>query len=45
MRSPIPSVEDGVRRRLTAWFGAEVDEWLDELPSALASLAERWQIE
>jgi streptomycin 6-kinase len=45
MRSPVPSLEDGVRRRLTARFGAEVDEWFDELPSVLSSLAERWQVE
>lgn len=45
MRSPVPSVEDGVRRRLTARFGAEVDEWFDELPGVLSSLAERWQVE
>jgi streptomycin 6-kinase len=45
MRSPVPSVGDGVRRRLTARFGAEVDEWFDELPGVLSSLAERWQVE
>jgi streptomycin 6-kinase len=45
MRSPVPSVGDGVRRRLTARFGAEVDEWFDELPGVLTSLAERWQVE
>jgi streptomycin 6-kinase len=45
MRSPVPSVEDGVRRRLAARFGAEVEEWFDELPGVLSSLAERWQVE
>jgi streptomycin 6-kinase len=45
MQSPVPSVEDGVRRRLSARFGAEVDEWFDELPGVLSSLAERWHVE
>jgi streptomycin 6-kinase len=35
---------DGVRQRLLARFGAEIDEWLDELPGVLSSLAERWQV-
>jgi hypothetical protein len=45
MRSPVPSVGDGVRRRLSARFGAAVDEWFDELPGVLGSLAERWRLE
>ena len=45
MPLPVPRVEDGVRRRLTARFGAEVDEWFDELPGILSSLAECWQVE
>ena len=45
MRSPVPSVDDGVRRRLTARFGADVDVWFDELPGVLSSLAQRWQVE
>jgi streptomycin 6-kinase len=45
MGSQVPSVDDGVRRRLTARFGAEVDEWFHELPGVLSSLAERWHFE
>jgi streptomycin 6-kinase len=45
MRPSFPSVEDEVRRRLTARFGAEVDEWFAELPGVLSSLAEQWQVE
>jgi streptomycin 6-kinase len=44
MRSP-PRIDDGVRRRLTARFGAEVGGWFDELPAVLSVLAERWQME
>src|SRR5205814_702154 len=35
----------GVRRRLTARFGAEVGAWFDELPDVLSALAERWEVE
>jgi streptomycin 6-kinase len=45
MRSPVPRIDDGVRRRLTARFGAEVAAWFDELPDVLGALAERWQVE
>ena len=45
MRSPILRIDDGVRQRLTARFGAEVGAWLDELPGVLSALAERWQVE
>jgi streptomycin 6-kinase len=45
MRSPLPTFDDGVRRRLTARFGAEVGAWFDELPDVLSALAERWQVE
>lgn len=45
MRSPIPRIDDGVRRRLTERFGAEVGVWFDELPGVLSALAERWQVE
>jgi streptomycin 6-kinase len=45
MRSPAPRIDDGVRRRLTARFGAEVGAWFDELPDVLSALAERWQVE
>ena len=44
MGSPVPSVDFGVRQRLTARFGAEVGTWFDELPSVLSALAERWQV-
>jgi streptomycin 6-kinase len=40
-----PWIDDGVRRRLTARFGAVVDAWFDELPAVLSALAERWQVE
>jgi streptomycin 6-kinase len=42
---PAPSLDDGVRQRLTARFGAEIGSWLDELPGVLGALAERWQVE
>jgi streptomycin 6-kinase len=45
MRSPPPRIDDGVRRRLTARFGAEVGAWFDELPAVLSALAERWQVD
>lgn len=45
MRSPPPTIDDGVRWRLTERFGAEVGPWFDELPAALSALAERWQLE
>jgi streptomycin 6-kinase len=43
--SPIPSVDDGVRRRLTARFGDAVEAWFDELPDLLSALVERWGVE
>jgi streptomycin 6-kinase len=45
MRSQPPRIDDGVRRRLTARFGAEVAAWFEELPSLLNVLAERWLLE
>ncbi len=45
VRSAVPSFDDGVRRRLTARFGAGVADWFDELPDVLSVLAERWQVE
>jgi streptomycin 6-kinase len=45
MRSPSPRIDDEVRQRLTARFGAEVDAWFDELPAILSALAERWQVD
>jgi hypothetical protein len=45
VRSPLPRIDDGVRRRLTSRFGAEVGAWFDELPAVLSALAEHWQVE
>ncbi len=45
MTAPAPRVDEGVRRRLTIRFGAEVEAWLDELPTVLGTLMERWQVE
>jgi streptomycin 6-kinase len=45
MRSHPPRINDGVRRRLIARFGAQVGAWVDELPAVLSALAERWQLE
>jgi len=45
MRSRLPTIDDRVRRRLTARFGAEVGAWFDELPAVLSGLAERWQVQ
>jgi streptomycin 6-kinase len=45
MGSPIPSVDDGVRRRLTTRFGDAVEAWFDELPGVLGTLVERWGVE
>ena len=45
MRSPAPWIDDGVRRRLTARFGAEIEAWFEELPAVLSALGERWQLE
>src|SRR5947209_17795993 len=44
-QSPLPSIDDGLRRRLTARFGDEIGRWFDELPGVLSALAERWQVE
>jgi streptomycin 6-kinase len=41
----VPILDDEVRRRLTARFGAEIGPWWDELPDALGALAERWRVE
>jgi streptomycin 6-kinase len=45
MHPTVPSIDDGMRRRLVARFGAGVDAWLDELPHVLGYLATRWQVE
>lgn len=42
---PVPSVDDGVRQRLTTRFGAEVAAWIDRLPTVLRSLTAHWQLE
>jgi streptomycin 6-kinase len=45
MRAPDLRIDDGVRRRLTARFGAEVGPWFEELPDVLSALAECWRVE
>ena len=45
VHSPPPRMDDGVRRRLTARFGAEVGVWFDGLPAVLSALGERWQVD
>src|SRR6184192_3932883 len=45
MRSPVLTVDDSVRQRLTARFGAGIAAWFDELPAVLGALGERWQVE
>jgi hypothetical protein len=41
----LPILDEGVRQRLTARFGAEIASWLDELPGVLGALEELWQVE
>jgi hypothetical protein len=38
-------IDEAVRGRLTARFGDGVGSWLDELPEAFDSLAQRWHLE
>lgn len=45
MGSTVPSIDAGVRRRLTARFGREAKAWFDELPGLLATLARQWRLE
>jgi len=46
MGQPAPPIlDDGLRRRLVARCGGEVESWLAELPAVLATLADRWQVE
>lgn len=45
MGTNVPRIDVGVRQRLTARFGSEVEAWLDELPGLLTTLAERWRFE
>lgn len=41
----VPALGDETRRRLRVRFGEAIDPWLDELPSVLATLGERWALE
>jgi streptomycin 6-kinase len=43
--SRVPSLDAGVRQRLTLRFGDQVDGWFSELPGVLGILADRWQLE
>ena len=45
MGSTRPHFDPGVRQRLTARYGSEVDAWFDELPGLLTDLAKRWHLE
>jgi streptomycin 6-kinase len=45
VRSAVPAVDAGARRRLTARFGAGVQAWCDALPGVLVELAARWRFE
>ena len=45
MQPIVPGIDDVVRGRLVARFGAGVDAWLEELPGVLSCLATRWQVE
>jgi hypothetical protein len=45
MGASVPRIDVGVRQRLTARFGSEVEAWLGELPGLLTALAARWRFE
>ena len=45
MTGSVPTIDDGVRRRLRERFGDDIVHWLDEVPAVLESLAERWGLE
>jgi streptomycin 6-kinase len=45
MGSTEPGIDAGIRQRLTARFGDEVEAWFDELPGMLIDLARRWRFE
>jgi streptomycin 6-kinase len=45
MGATVPRIDVGVRQRLAARFGSEVEAWLDGLPGLLIALAERWGFE
>jgi len=40
----VPTIDEGVRRRLTLRFGSAVNAWFDKLPSALDGLSRQWQL-
>src|SRR6266540_5334359 len=44
-RLSVPILDDEVRQRLTARFGAEIGPWWEKLPDVLGALRERWQVE
>ena len=44
-RSALPTLDEGVRRRLGARFGDGIESWFDELTPLLAALADRWHLE
>ena len=39
-----PTFDDALRKRLVARYGDVVESWLDELPSVLVRLAQRWGV-
>lgn len=41
----MPTVDEETRGRLRSRFGRHIDAWLGELPSALAVLRQRWDLE
>lgn len=45
MGSTVPHIDPGVRQRLTARYGTEVEVWLESLPGLLSIVTERWQLE
>ncbi len=45
MASSVPSLDAGVRERLTVRFGDQVESWFSELPGVLGVLSGRWQVE
>lgn len=40
----LPSVPPSCRQRLTGHYGPQVGQWLDAVPSLLATAAERWSL-
>src|SRR5437870_2415098 len=44
MHVSVPDFDEGLRRRLRARFGEEIDPWLDEVPTVLARLGDRWRL-